>query len=101
MIEQHVPFKENNHHHHHQPTKPTATFYILEKSKYTEPLPGTTNDLVCESLVEVETDVTEQPLYGKWVFVVVQFFTVEKLGFMMIYKLATLFVGCYGKYATN
>lgn len=63
LVDQHVPFKEN-HHHHHQPTKPTATFYIIEKSKYTEPLPGTTNDLVCESLVEVETDVTEQPLYG-------------------------------------
>ncbi|XP_066255282.1 ubiquitin carboxyl-terminal hydrolase CYLD [Euwallacea similis] len=57
----HAPAKE---HLHHQSTKPTATFYVIGKSKYTEPLPGTTNDLVCGSLVEVGTDVTEQPLYG-------------------------------------
>ncbi|KAL1513179.1 hypothetical protein ABEB36_002624 [Hypothenemus hampei] len=54
LIEHHVP-KEG---------KPTATFYVIEKSKYQEPPPGTTNDLVVGSLVEVETDVTEQPLYG-------------------------------------
>ncbi|XP_050295821.1 ubiquitin carboxyl-terminal hydrolase CYLD isoform X2 [Anthonomus grandis grandis] len=45
-------------------SKPTATFYVIEKLKYKDPPPGTTNDLVLGSLVEVETDVTDQPLYG-------------------------------------
>lgn len=45
-------------------TKPTATFYVNENPKYTDPLPGSTNDLVVGSVVEVDTDVTEEPLYG-------------------------------------
>lgn len=44
--------------------KPTATFYVVEKTKYKDPPTGTTNDLDIGSLVEVDTDVTEQPLYG-------------------------------------
>ncbi|KAF7266391.1 hypothetical protein GWI33_020268, partial [Rhynchophorus ferrugineus] len=44
--------------------KPTATFYVNDKPKYRDPVPGTTNDLVVGSLVEVETDVTNEPLYG-------------------------------------
>ncbi|ENN80893.1 hypothetical protein YQE_02682, partial [Dendroctonus ponderosae] len=48
----------------HHAGKPTAQFYIVEKSKYTDPPVGASNDLVVGSLVEVETDVTDQPLYG-------------------------------------
>ncbi|CAG9769168.1 unnamed protein product [Ceutorhynchus assimilis] len=62
-LEPYIAPKETNH------GKPTATFYVLEKDKYKDPAPGTTNDLVVGSLVEVETDVTEQPLYGviRWI----------------------------------
>lgn len=43
----------------------TSTFYL---PKYHDPQPGTTNDLVIGSLVEVMNDVSDQPLYGvvKW-----------------------------------
>lgn len=44
----------------------TSTFYL---PKYHDPLPGTTNDLVVGSLVEVMNDVSENPLYGvvRWI----------------------------------
>ncbi|CAG9825331.1 unnamed protein product [Phaedon cochleariae] len=41
-----------------------STFYLNEKPKYQDPQPGTTNDLVIGSLVEVMNDVSEIPLYG-------------------------------------
>lgn len=43
----------------------TSTFYL---PKYHDPQPGTTNDLVIGSLVEIMNDVSDQPLYGvvKW-----------------------------------
>lgn len=43
----------------------TSTFYL---PKYHDPQPGTTNDLVIGSLVEVMNDVSNNPLYGvvKW-----------------------------------
>lgn len=42
----------------------TSTFYINENPKYHSPQPGTTNDLVIGSLVEVLNDISEKPLYG-------------------------------------
>lgn len=39
----------------------TSTFYL---PKYHDPQPGTTNDLVIGSLVEVSNDVSNHPLYG-------------------------------------
>ncbi|XP_072377151.1 ubiquitin carboxyl-terminal hydrolase CYLD [Diabrotica undecimpunctata] len=44
--------------------KPSATFYLNEKPKYDDPAPGTTNDFVIGSLVEVLNDVSDNPLYG-------------------------------------
>lgn len=43
----------------------TSTFYL---PKYHDPQPGTTNDFVIGSLVEVMNDVSDHPLYGvvKW-----------------------------------
>lgn len=41
----------------------TSTFYVNDKPKYQEPQPGTTNDLVIGSLVEVSNDI-HVPLYG-------------------------------------
>lgn len=43
----------------------TSTFYL---PKYHDPQPGTTNDFVIGSLVEVMNDISDQPLYGvvKW-----------------------------------
>ncbi|KAJ8973996.1 hypothetical protein NQ317_002392 [Molorchus minor] len=41
-----------------------STFYVNEKPKYQDPEPGTTNDLVIGSLVEVLNDISEVPLYG-------------------------------------
>lgn len=44
----------------------TSTFYL---PKYHDPQPGTTNDFVIGSLVEVMNDISENPLYGvvKWI----------------------------------
>ncbi|KAJ8920977.1 hypothetical protein NQ315_015772 [Exocentrus adspersus] len=42
----------------------TSTFYVNDKPKYHDPQPGTTNDLVVGSLVEVLNDVSRYPLYG-------------------------------------
>ncbi|CAH1138030.1 unnamed protein product [Phyllotreta striolata] len=44
--------------------KPSATFYVNEAPSYHEVQPGTTNDLVIGSLVEVLNDVSEEPMYG-------------------------------------
>nr|XP_023013021.1 ubiquitin carboxyl-terminal hydrolase CYLD isoform X2 [Leptinotarsa decemlineata] len=41
-----------------------STFYVTEKPKYHDPQPGTTNDLVIGSLVEVLNDISETPMYG-------------------------------------
>lgn len=43
----------------------TSTFYL---PKYHDPQPGTTNDFVIGSLVEVMNDISDKPLYGvvKW-----------------------------------
>lgn len=44
----------------------TSTFYL---PKYHDPQPGTTNDFVIGSLVEVLNDVSDNPLYGvvRWI----------------------------------
>lgn len=42
----------------------SSTFYVNDKPKYHDPQPGTTNDLVVGSLVEVLNDVSTDPLYG-------------------------------------
>ncbi|KAJ8947473.1 hypothetical protein NQ318_009776 [Aromia moschata] len=42
----------------------SSTFYVNDKPKYQDPEPGTTNDLVIGSLVEVLNDISDVPLYG-------------------------------------
>ncbi|KAJ8931320.1 hypothetical protein NQ314_015782 [Rhamnusium bicolor] len=42
----------------------SSTFYVNDKPKYHDPEPGTTNDLVIGSVVEVLNDISKDPLYG-------------------------------------
>ncbi|KAG5879245.1 hypothetical protein JTB14_017098 [Gonioctena quinquepunctata] len=42
----------------------TSTFYVREEPTFQEPQPGTTNDLVVGSLVEVLNDISDVPMYG-------------------------------------
>ncbi|XP_060518432.1 probable phosphorylase b kinase regulatory subunit beta [Cylas formicarius] len=64
--------KKINERNEHQ-AKATSTFYVNSEPKYADPLPGSTNDLVIGSLVEVLNDVADNPLYG-----VVRWMGVEK-----------------------